>query len=329
MRRFQHKHVTRIDSNHKIWKESCFNIGYMRVIATIIICMLWSSGQAQDPKLDKLEMLYDQQHFKKVYKRSEKLMRNVEEGYDQHPLPKFYRALSTFQLSLKKDRFQKFRMQALREFGEFRQLDEDGYYYQSHEHEIYEFQMRFYQLIGALYRSGKKTEAESLYKESQTLFKQQVAYDQVIKEQKVISHPKPEEMPEISSGATRRDSIMEFAKQFIGVPYKWGGNDPTGFDCSGYTKYVMKNFGVDLYRLAGDQYYKNCKKVSLSDAQVGDLVFFGPSADKVTHVGIVASNKGEPIRMIHAGSSTGITISDVQKNTYWKPLLLFVGRVVE
>jgi cell wall-associated NlpC family hydrolase len=214
-------------------------------------------------------------------------------------------------------------------FDKFRKLDANGYYYDAHVHEIYELQMSVYDEIAALHTSGKEKDARTLYDRSAAVFRQKLDYESVVKIQKVTPRPDPKEMPEVAKGATRRDSIMQFAVQFVGVPYKWAGNDPSGFDCSGYTKYVMKNFGYDLYRIAGDQYYKNCKKIPFSEAQKGDLIFFGPSADKVTHVGIVYSEKGEPIRMIHAGSSTGITISDVENNSYWKPLMLFAGRLVE
>ena len=273
-------------------------------------------------------MLYDQGHDKMVLRRSERLLKQAE--YKSHPLPMLYKSMSTFRLTEKKKRFEKLRGEALRDFAEFRKRDENGYYYRAHEHEIYEMQMRLYTIINELHHSNKKSEAKLLYDQSVDIFRQKLSYDDVVREKPAekITTPK-DPVPTVSAGVGRRDSIIDFAKRFVGVPYKWGGNDPTGFDCSGYTKYVMKEFGYNLYRIAGDQYYKNCEKIPFGEAQKGDLIFFGPSADKVTHVGIVSSEKGDPIRMIHAGSSGGIAFSEVEKNSYWKPLMLFVGRLVK
>ena len=82
------------------------------------------------------------------------------------------------------------------------------------------------------------------------------------------------------------DDIVEYAKQFIGVPYRAGGNTTAGFDCSGYTKYVFKHFNVDLSRIAADQTSMG-NVISKSDLQPGDLVFFGKS---IYHVGIYVGN---------------------------------------
>lgn len=302
----------------------------MAVRFTILLILTMWSGLtlAQDINLDKLEMLYDQGHLKMVLRRSERLLKQTE--YKNHPLPLLYKSMSTFRLSLEKKRFEKLRSEALRDFAEFRKRDENGYYYRAHEHEIYEIQIRLYDLINELHHAGKQKDAKLLYDQSVDIFRQKLTYEDVVREKPAekITVPK-DPSPPMVSGVSRRDSIIDFAKQFLGVPYKWAGNDPSGFDCSGYTKYVMKHFGYNLHRIAGDQYYQNCEKIAFSEAKKGDLIFFGPSGDKVTHVGIVCSDKGEPIRMIHAGSSGGIAFSEVEKNSYWKPLMLFVGRLVK
>lgn len=77
-------------------------------------------------------------------------------------------------------------------------------------------------------------------------------------------------------------SIVEYAENFLGVPYVLGGNTPSGFDCSGFTKYVFAHFGINLERRASEQACQGTP-VSRGDLQPGDLVFFG---DPVYHVGI-------------------------------------------
>ncbi|GAE44099.1 NLP/P60 family protein [Mesobacillus boroniphilus JCM 21738] len=66
--------------------------------------------------------------------------------------------------------------------------------------------------------------------------------------------------------------MTEYATQFVGVPYKWGGTTPAGFDCSGYLTYVYKDYGVNLPRTSADQYYQG-EKVATADLVPGDLVF--------------------------------------------------------
>lgn len=83
-------------------------------------------------------------------------------------------------------------------------------------------------------------------------------------------------------------SIVEYAKQFIGLPYQWGGNGPNSFDCSGLTRYVYAAFGISLPRIAQDQMNAG-SYVARENLQPGDLVFFG-SGGYAYHVGIYVGN---------------------------------------
>lgn len=82
-------------------------------------------------------------------------------------------------------------------------------------------------------------------------------------------------------------SIVDYAKKFIGTPYASGGSSPSGFDCSGYVKYVMANFGVTMPRPSTDQYSVGVQ-VKKSELLPGDLVFFKLNANSygLSHVGI-------------------------------------------
>lgn len=83
------------------------------------------------------------------------------------------------------------------------------------------------------------------------------------------------------------NSVVEYAKQFIGTPYVSGGSSPSGFDCSGFVKYVMANFGIDMPRTSTDQYSIGVR-VDKSELMPGDLVFFKYSSTsyRLNHVGI-------------------------------------------
>lgn len=100
------------------------------------------------------------------------------------------------------------------------------------------------------------------------------------------------------------EQIIGTAKGFLGVPYKWGGTTPAGFDCSGYTRYVFASQNITLPRVSIDQYGIGTP-VAFSDLKAGDLVFFNlSSGKKVDHVGIYLGNN----EFISATSSKGIAI---------------------
>lgn len=104
--------------------------------------------------------------------------------------------------------------------------------------------------------------------------------------------------------------ICEYARQFVGNPYRWGGTSLTkGSDCSGFTMSVYANYGVSLPHSSRAQ--ANCgTKVSLSELQPGDLVFYGGSS--IHHVAMYIGNG----QIVHAQSSdTGIVISSMYYNT--------------
>lgn len=102
-----------------------------------------------------------------------------------------------------------------------------------------------------------------------------------------------------------RVDLCEYAKQFIGNPYVWGGTSLTnGADCSGFVMSVFKNFGYSLPHYSGSQ-ANSGTKISMSEAQPGDLIFYGKNGT-INHVAIYIGNG----QVVHASSpSTGIKIS--------------------
>jgi hypothetical protein len=121
-----------------------------------------------------------------------------------------------------------------------------------------------------------------------------------------------------SSGATASESaVVTEAQKFIGVPYLWGGTDPAkGLDCSGFTKAVYDNLGINLPRTASQQATSGRPVGSLAQARPGDLVFFDYSPDRpgVDHVGlylgegkmIAAPQEGEKVKVQDVGNPTVI-----------------------
>lgn len=86
------------------------------------------------------------------------------------------------------------------------------------------------------------------------------------------------------------ERVVQIAEQFLGLPYVYGGSTPAGFDCSGFTSYVFKQLGYDLYRSSYQQ-IDNGVPVSKSELQPGDLLLFKrQGASRIHHVGIYVGN---------------------------------------
>ncbi len=118
---------------------------------------------------------------------------------------------------------------------------------------------------------------------------------------------------------TNADSLINTAKSFEGVPYVWGGTSPSGFDCSGFLQYVHRQHGISLPRTVAQMWNATTR---VSNPQRGDLVFFETYKPGPSHAGIYLGNG----KFIQAGSSTGVTVSDMN-SSYWGPRYLGAGRV--
>ncbi len=118
--------------------------------------------------------------------------------------------------------------------------------------------------------------------------------------------------------------VVDYAKQYLGTPYVYGGNGPNSFDCSGFTKFVYKHFGYTLNRTATDQ-LSNGVSVSRSDLQPGDLVFFKYNTSKpVSHVGIY-SGEGQ---FIHASTNTYTVKIDSMNSGHYDRVFVYARRIL-
>lgn len=115
-----------------------------------------------------------------------------------------------------------------------------------------------------------------------------------------------------------RDSIVGYANQFIGTPYKWGGESTTGFDCSGFVLYVFKNFGIKLPHSSAAM--GNLGEMKEKDsAQSGDIILFkGTQSSGIGHVGIVYEVCDNELVFIHSSSyrGGGVKISKLSDGYY-------------
>ena len=126
----------------------------------------------------------------------------------------------------------------------------------------------------------------------------------------------------LNKGKTSASAIIATAKEYIGVPYVWGGSTPSGFDCSGFVQYVFNAHGISLPRTSKQQYGVGTY-VSKANLKAGDLVFFDTEGSGISHLGIYIGNN----QFVHASSSKGVTITSLS-NTYWAPRYYGAKRVL-
>ena len=106
------------------------------------------------------------------------------------------------------------------------------------------------------------------------------------------------------------NAVVDFAYGYIGSPYVWGATGPTSFDCSGFTSWVYRQHGISLSRTAQAQ-SQGGKAVDRADLQPGDLVFFGSSTSRITHVGIYVGNG----QMVHSPQTGDVVkVSSLNRN---------------
>ena len=120
--------------------------------------------------------------------------------------------------------------------------------------------------------------------------------------------------------------IIAKAKSYIGTPYKYGGESKNGIDCSGFTSKILNQFGAQLPHSSKLQATKG-KRVKRY--KIGDLAFFSHKKGQISHVAIIISNYPEPLKVIHATSSKGVMVDNIEKSTYWKPRYLYAIRVLK
>ncbi|MDR3246836.1 MAG: CapA family protein [Prevotellaceae bacterium] len=126
------------------------------------------------------------------------------------------------------------------------------------------------------------------------------------------------------------ETIIDYSKNYLGLPYRRGSQGPKSFDCSGFTSFVFKNFGYNLSSGCVTQVNQGTK-IDKEKLKTGDLIFFkgrDAKSSRVGHVGIVVSNDGGNITFIHA-CNRGVIIEDLNGSAYYKPRYVTGLRILE
>lgn len=108
--------------------------------------------------------------------------------------------------------------------------------------------------------------------------------------------------------------LYQFVCDWYGVPYKYGGCDKSGTDCSCLTDNLYTTVYHKKLPRSATEMAKNCEKVASASVKEGDLVFFKINSKDVSHVGVVLRNN----KFVHASTSRGVVISDINESYYRK-----------
>ena len=131
--------------------------------------------------------------------------------------------------------------------------------------------------------------------------------------------PRIAESSPVSAAATL---ALASALELRGVPYRMGGSDPSGFDCSGLVQWVFAQNGRALPREVREQYLIG-REVDTDDVQAGDLLFFDTGARPASHVGIALDRES----FVHAPSSNGVVRVERYTSNYWSRRYVGARRV--
>lgn len=295
------------------------------LLLLVVFCISFQSS-AQVKEFDKLEMLYAQGHYSMVYRQANRLLDKPD--YDYSMVPKFYKSLAIFQL-VQNDRYFKKNPKAIEEarnlFLSVKTSGDGSKVFNAHLYELAALRRDLNAWTEDLKRLGKTKEFDMVQLALKGLFDKvpDIEDGGKIKSSDIVAETDASESSDVRS---QRESIVNIAKTQIGVPYRFAGEDPKGFDCSGFVTFVMKGSKKELPRRAIEQ-YEQSKKIKQKNVQPGDLVFFD-SGSGINHVGIIVSKKGDPLVMIHASSTKGIVITEIEKTDYWLKRMYGFGTYV-
>jgi cell wall-associated NlpC family hydrolase len=144
------------------------------------------------------------------------------------------------------------------------------------------------------------------------------------------SAPSTPSAPSAPSSSSRLPSgfdgyaLAGTALSLRGTPYRNGGADPNGFDCSGFTQFVFSQYGLSLPREVREQ-YRVGKSVKPQDLAPGDILFFTTTDPGPSHVAIAIGGD----EFVHAPSSTGVVRVEHLSSSYWSPRYLGARRLTQ
>jgi lipoprotein Spr len=126
----------------------------------------------------------------------------------------------------------------------------------------------------------------------------------------------------VETSAIKNLKLYNFIEDWYAAPYKYGGKSKTGIDCSGFVIRLYNEVYQNEICCSSQTLYNQVNTIDRDQLREGDLVFFKISSDKITHIGLYLMNQ----KFVHASSSKGVIISDLQE-AYYKKYFYKAGRL--
>ncbi|MBA2612705.1 MAG: C40 family peptidase [Bacteroidetes bacterium] len=118
----------------------------------------------------------------------------------------------------------------------------------------------------------------------------------------------------LSNKEVKESKLYSFISDWYGTPYKYGGCEKTGIDCSCFTINLFeKVYSKKIPRTAGE-IYKECDKLKIEKAEEGDLIFFKINSNSITHVGVYLRDN----KFVHASTTRGVLVNSLTETYYQK-----------
>ena len=295
-------------------KEKNIRISFW-TLSLFLVLSNFTFGQV--PAFDRLEQLFFQKHYKIVHRKSDRLLNKPE--YDYSKMPLYYRSISRLELAsnsiwLKRNEAEF--EQAIIDLLEIKKTEQGLRIFEAHINELSTLKTDLDSWLSDLKRQGNESSFSRFSESFSKLFSGLSLKD--------VYQTSSESITNISNPAlASRFEMIKYAQKQLGMPYVSAGESPSGFDCSGFTCYVLASSGRKIPRRAKDQ-YEASTKLKVNEAKMGDLVFFSNGGD-ISHVGILINEPGKNKKMIHASSSKGISIVEIESSEYWNKRLVGYG----
>jgi hypothetical protein len=295
-------------------KEKNIRISFW-ILSLFLVLSNFTFGQV--PAFDRLEQLFFQKHYKIVYRKADRLLNKPE--YDYSTIPLYYRSISALELASNSSWLKRNEAefeQAIIDLLELKKTEQGLRILEAHINELSTLKTDLDSWLSDLKRQGNESRFSRFSESFSKLFSGLSLKD--------VYQTSSESITNVSNPAlASRFEIIKYAQKQLGVPYVSAGESPSGFDCSGFTCYVLASSGRKIPRRAKDQ-YEASTKLKVNEAKMGDLVFFSNGGD-VSHVGILINEPGKTKKMIHASSSKGISIVEIESSEYWNKRLVGYG----
>lgn len=289
------------------------------ILSFVLTSSKWAFAQV--PAFDRLEQLFFQKHYKIVYRKANRLLNNPT--YDYSKIPLYYRSISALEIA-SDPRWSNQNVgvfeKGINDLLAIKNTISGRLIFEAHIYELSVLKTDLDSWLSDIKRQGAKEKYEQYSELLSKLFFGLNLID--------VYEISSEQVVNLSNTAlSSRFEMVKFAQRHLNVPYISAGDSPIGFDCSGFTCFILENHGKKIPRRAKDQYEASVK-LKANEAKMGDLVFFS-NGGEISHVGMLINEPGKAKTMIHASTSKGISIVEIESSEYWIKRLVGFGTFLQ